>query len=187
MTVTWKNGFFVNQTGECLFIPTFSNEEALKEKYRRELSNRSENGVDFIFPKGLPSDQSEALYLILKNVFTDRCLNNHRNRIVESLLNVPPDQWSVLMNQVYVITHIDTKGHDVMCVTEILTSIASVSFRAELVTALIGLTKNQSSSTLQRFVLSGLSKLSRYEIQQVSLADKWERKDLIHACLPSDC
>jgi hypothetical protein len=139
MTVTWKNGFFVNQTGECLFISTFSKEESLKEKYRRELSNCSDC-LDFIFPKGLSFDKIEALYLILKNVFTDRCLNNHRNRIVESLLNVPPDQWSILMNQVCLITHIDTKGHDVMCVTEILTSIASVSFRAELVTAIIGLT-----------------------------------------------
>jgi hypothetical protein len=187
MTVTWKNGFFVNQTGECLFISTFSKEEELKEKYRRELSNRSDDGLDFIFPKRLSFDQIEALYLILKNVFTDRCLNNHRNRIVESLLNVPPEQWSMLMNQVCYITLIDTKGHDVMCVTEILTSIASVSFRAELVTAIIGLTKNQSSSTLQRFVLSALSKLSLYEIQQISLADERKRRDFVNACLPSDC
>ncbi len=162
--------------------------EQLKENYMTALCNQSDNhGSNFhINSSSLSVEVCQALCINLDHIFTDLCSNQHRTRIIESLLiKVPQEQWSVLMKQVCFIMPKGTQGHDVMWATEILAAIADPSEREQVVNTAHGLFTYNASTCERGYILEAVKNLPPDEIKRLYGADKEERTKFVNGCLPS--
>ncbi len=120
----------------------------------------------------------------LDQIITDRCLNEHRTRIISLLLNVPQEQRSVLMKQVCFIMPKGAQGHDVVWATEILASIEDPSEREQVVNTAHGLFTYNTSIGDRVYILEAVKKLPPDEIKRLYCADKEDRTKFVTGCLP---
>lgn len=115
------------------------------------------------------STQSEAtvqrLYLLLKDIFTNKINNEERGEIIRAVLRAPMDQWDRIMQQVSLIMPISSRGHDVQATTQILISVADPARRSQLVTSVLDNITDGMSSFDRYTVLKQLSEQPQQEPQ----------------------
>lgn len=164
--------------------------QELKREYIKALSFPFDRGT-FDYPSHdlnvflpLSLDKLQALYLNLRNLFTEVCLNQERINIINSLLGAPEDQWPVIIKQVCFIMPFGTRGHDVMWATQILASIPNSSDRERLIHTANRLFKYDTLTTERGYILAALAKKSVEELSNLDKADEIERDVFIKIVVP---
>ncbi len=167
---------------------SYNNSFALKRKYISHLQPVQCGKSEFIgFEEKLferPVEILQALYLSLRNVFTDKCSNAERSTIINCLLNVDQSQWDVLLKQVCFIMPIGTRGHDVMWATEILSSVVDSAYREQLTNVANRLFKYDTLTVERGYILDSLAKLDSEKLSNIDNADEQTRVQFVTEHVP---
>jgi hypothetical protein len=125
----------------------------------------------------------QELCLSLGNVFTDKCSNDQRVKMIQSLLKVDQNQWRTLLQQVCFIMPVGTPGHDVMWATEILSSITDFSDRERIAIAANRLFKPETLTVERGYILDAVAKLDSEERAVLDRADEEARTKFVNGCV----
>lgn len=176
-------------------VEHFSIEQAadLKRKYIAELTgisdpNQLDNNSfhpssDFMnFLSKLPLETLQALYLVLRSVFTPACSNDARFSIVKSILGASQDEWPKLLKQICFIVPHGTEGEDIARAADILASVTSSAYREQLVLTANRLFKYDTTTIQRAAILSSLSKLDSKELSKLDNDEEKERATFVKNC-----
>lgn len=132
----------------------------------------------------LPIEMLQALYLSLRNVFTDECSNTERSQIIDCLLHVDQNQWEVLLKQVCFIMPIGTRGHDVVWATKILSSVVNSAYREQLTNVANRIFKYDTLTVERGYILDSLAKLDSEKLSTMDNADEQTRVQFVADHVP---
>jgi hypothetical protein len=132
-----------------------------------------------------PTLELQKLHFALRDVFTQKCNNDNRLRIIKSLYSIPQDQWMVLLKQICFITPIGSRGEDVMGVAEVLSSRYSTIYRERLVNTANRFFKYDTTILERYYILAYLTKRDPDELIAIDKYDEKEKEGVIKEALPS--
>ena len=125
----------------------------------------------------LPLETVQALYLVLRDVFTPACLNGDRIKIVNYLLSAPQEDWNLILKQICFIMPHGTPGHDLAWAARILTAIPDHRIRGQLINTAHLLFKWDTKTVEKARILEALARLTLDQLTELDRAGL-EQRDL---------
>lgn len=172
----------IKQSTQTHSTDTEKQVELLKRQYINDLMPlMHENGnPEWIYVGDLlkyPVETLKALLLNLKDVFTDKILNNDRSKMIYCLLQVDQSQWKELLKQVSFIMPVGTRGHDVAWATKILCQFICPSYRSKLVNVANRFFEYDTTTLDRGYILEAMSKLNHLELEAHANPDQQMREE----------